>query len=170
MKKTLLISAITVSILNAYSQELPIDSQTGRVLYEKIIEVDSLSKETIYTKALEWFALKFTSSNDVIQFKDEESGKIIGKGSMKIEYYSREPILSFTITVWIKEGRSKVVLTDFTYLDIQDDSFNIIDFPKKWAGKKRLYEAVDVAANSILLDIEDYIRGNSEKDEWEFRP
>ena len=46
-----------------------------------IVNVDSTLKKTnLYSNALSFFALEFKSANDVIQMKDQETGKIIGKG------------------------------------------------------------------------------------------
>jgi len=72
---------------------LPIDSKTGRITYTEVNKIDSLNKSELYSKALEWFTYKFSSSNDVIQLKNEDRGEIIGKGSFGIKYYDRNPSL-----------------------------------------------------------------------------
>ena len=47
--------------------------------YEKIIEVQEVSKEKLYIKANAWFVETFNSSESVIEFQDKDEGKIIGK-------------------------------------------------------------------------------------------
>jgi hypothetical protein len=41
-----------------------------------------MDKQTLYSNALSFFATTFNSANAVIQMKDPESGKVIGKGTI----------------------------------------------------------------------------------------
>jgi hypothetical protein len=66
-----------------------------------IVTVDStLKKQTLYSNALEFFALEFKSANNVIQMKDAETGKVIGKG---LFFDKREIIVAITC----KDGKYK---------------------------------------------------------------
>jgi hypothetical protein len=53
----------------------------------------------LYSNALEFFALEFKSANNVIQMKDAETGKVIGKGIVD----DRE----ITISITCKDGKYK---------------------------------------------------------------
>ena len=65
-----------------------------------VITVDStLNKQTLYSNALSFFAVEFKSANDVIQMKDSDAGKVIGKGIVD----GRD----ITITITCKDGRYK---------------------------------------------------------------
>ena len=46
----------------------------------------SLTKDILFVRANEWFAIKFVSANDVIQMIDKDAGKIVGKGYVKVVY------------------------------------------------------------------------------------
>lgn len=71
----------------------------GQITSE-VISVDStLKKEVLYSNALTFFAYEFKSANNVIQMKDVESGKVIGKGIAD----NRE----ITITISCKDGKYK---------------------------------------------------------------
>src|SRR5258708_31294843 len=69
--------------------KLPIDSETNKIMYTEVVKVDSsVTKDILYSKAREWFAIAFKSSNVVIQLEDKENGKIIGKAIMDVYYKS----------------------------------------------------------------------------------
>lgn len=87
-------------------------------IYSGVITLDSTyTKSILYSNGLSFFANTFKSSNDVIQMKDSESGKIIGKGiadnrDVKITISCKdgkykydieiEPIRKYTFTFDIK--------------------------------------------------------------------
>ena len=65
-----------------------------------IVTTDStLKKANLFSNALSFFALEFKSANDVIQMKDGESGKVIGKGIVDNR--------SITIGISCKDGKYK---------------------------------------------------------------
>jgi hypothetical protein len=53
---------------------------TNAQTFSEVIIDSNLTKETLYSNALSFFAATFNSANAVIQMKDPESGKVIGKG------------------------------------------------------------------------------------------
>ena len=166
MKKLILIIAV-LSITNfIQGQDLPINEKTGKITYSEIKKIDSLSKSELYVKVLEWFAYKFNSSKDVIQLKDDVKMKIIGKGGFGIKYYTRDPNIYFTISVFLKDNRYKIVITDLKYSDNQGEEFLVDNFPKSWAGKKKLYRAVDAEVKLILTDFYNYMKATNEEEDW----
>jgi len=46
---------------------------------QKVHEID-LTKNEIYDLSLEWMARTFFDNKEVVEIKDKENGKIIGKG------------------------------------------------------------------------------------------
>jgi hypothetical protein len=153
---------------------------------------------------LEWVALKFRSATNVIKLNDKEAGKIIVKG-LSSENYSVRVLgteglypynQNFTIDFTVKDGRYRVIMTDFviniaatysrygssaaqenaaeTYLD---NIPKIYDWEKlKNTEKKLLNINKNVVANtyssakSTLQSIKDFIRKNmnsaTKKDEF----
>jgi hypothetical protein len=72
----------------------------GQVTKTEVIEVDStLTKDVLFANALSFFATTFKSANAVIQMKDPETGKVIGKGIVD----NRD----VTITISCKNGKYK---------------------------------------------------------------
>ena len=47
---------------------------------QKVIEVPGFSQKQIYTRTLEWMTKTYVSANEVIQLKDPDHGKLIGRG------------------------------------------------------------------------------------------
>lgn len=64
---------------------------------QEVVEVNNLDKTKLFSNALSFFANNFVSANDVIQIKDEPSGKIIGKGIIKNGNDSRKIKISIDI-------------------------------------------------------------------------
>jgi hypothetical protein len=57
----------------------------GKVVYEKVISINGVTKDVIYTTSKKWIVDSFLSSNtvkqiSVIQTEDKDFGQIIGKG------------------------------------------------------------------------------------------
>ena len=98
------------------SQPLPIDSQTGRITYEGVVEVPGISKADLYTRANAWVAHSYRSAQDVIQLNDKEAGQLIVKGLARVTSRGSDfGVVHHTLTVYVKDGRYKYVLTDFTH-------------------------------------------------------
>jgi len=88
MKKIVLILLILIKV-SSFSQ-----------VVSEVVKVDStINKVNLYSNALSFFATEFKSANDVIQMKDAETGKVIGKGIVD----KRE----ITITISCKDGKYK---------------------------------------------------------------
>lgn len=165
--KVILITTIFLSLnVFAHSQEIPIDPETGNYKYEEVVEIDGFSQGYLYLKALEWIALNYNSANDVIQLKDKESGKIIAKGIFKIKYFSRNPSINHTIMIYTKDGRYKYVVTSLSYSDNKGDSFQLEDFPRSWAGKKKLYKRVDFVIQELIENLKQYISKTDDDINW----
>jgi hypothetical protein len=99
-----------------YSQDLPIDTASGKILYTEVVKVDSISKEKSYSKTKEWFALNFKSANDEIQLDDKENFTIIGKGAIKVTLMSFDAgFVRFTIKVQAKDNKYKYEISDLVH-------------------------------------------------------
>ncbi len=119
----------------------------------------------MYKKAKKWFISTYKSAKDVIQLDDQEGGEITGKGNFKVNYYSREPYISHTISVYVKDGRYKYSITQLAYSDNQNEKFSIENFPNSWFGKKKLYLKVDEEIKAVILSLKKYM-SSTDKDEW----
>jgi hypothetical protein len=91
---------------------LPIDPQTHRITYEGVVEVPGVSKSDLFTRANAWVVHAYRSANDVVQMQDKEAGQLIVKGLTRV---SIGGVVRHTLTIYVKDGRYKYVLTDLTH-------------------------------------------------------
>jgi hypothetical protein len=92
----------------------------SNVVFTKVIDDISATKEEIFTRAVNFFAIAYKSANDVIQQKDKEAGIVIGKGIFEV--YKDVSFLTqsywncnHTIRIDVKDGRARVVLSVSEY-------------------------------------------------------
>lgn len=118
MQKIKLTMILSLLVAHSLSAQDPIS-------FERVIRVDTVGKSMIFIAINDWFATNYNSANDVIQMTDKDAGIIIGKGSMNY-YYGRMSSyngnIKYTIKVYVKDNRYKVILTNFRHSGL---SFNL---------------------------------------------
>lgn len=95
---------------------------TGEPLtFEEVVQVPELTADEIYEQARMWFAESFINANNVLQVQDKEAGQLIGRG--QFDYVSAtftasqgmNGYISFLVKIFVKEGRYKYIITDFSH-------------------------------------------------------
>jgi len=168
MKKIISLLILSSLTFHVFGQEKFLDIlplQDSIVTYSGVVQVDSADMNTLYLRAKKWFVMTYKSAKDVIQLDDKENGEITGKGDFKIEYYNLAPNISHTISIFVKDGRYKYVITQFSYSDTLGNKFAIEDIPKVWIGKKKLCAKVDEEAQVIIMSIEKSMKMKTD-DNW----
>jgi len=174
---------ILMNIIVVNGQELPVDKETGKVIFTEIVELsdNSVPKDILYNRAKEWFVKAFKSSNDVIQLDDKESGKIIGKGNFSISksMWLTDSQVDFTITIMVKDGRYKYIVSDFfhvsTYnekmysggsLDDEKPDCGTFNMAKK--GWKQVKEQTKSTVDNLIADLKTFMENGSvgNDDNW----
>lgn len=83
---------------------------------EKVREIN-LTKDEIYDSALEWIAQTFVDSKAVIELKDKDNGKIIGKGMTSFTSSNRLASSNipcrFTLIVEAKDNKYRTTYNNF---------------------------------------------------------
>ncbi|NID09385.1 DUF4468 domain-containing protein [Fibrivirga algicola] len=91
---------------------LPIDSTTGRVSYQQVIQVKN-NKASLFKNAQTWVTKSFGDYKSVIQFEDKEAGRLVIKGFSDInDAASIFSKLKYVITIDCKDDRYRVIMTD----------------------------------------------------------
>jgi hypothetical protein len=114
--KTILTILCLLCVVNVSAQKA-----TGNSLkFESIIKIDSVDRSELYSRSLQWFSKYFTSSNDVVQSKDEKGGLISGKFSIKSnvpynQYMPTGQFIDANIEIAVKDGKIKYTLSDFSH-------------------------------------------------------
>lgn len=94
-------------------------AKDGIVTYSGVIQADSLmTKERLYVNGEKWFVSEYKSAPDVIQYKNEGDGEIIGKGFFHAYWQinrlaGQDVNVHHTVKFNFKDGRFKYTVTDF---------------------------------------------------------
>jgi len=172
---------IFMNIIVVKGQELPVDKETGKVIFSDVVELTdkTVTKDILYNKAKEWFVKAFKSSNDVIQLDDKESGKIIGKGNFSIAttMYLTDSRVDFTMTIMVKDGRYKYIVSDFNHVSFKDGySGGSLDNEKPDCGNfnmakkgwKQVKEQTKSTVDNLIADLKTFMEAESvdSDDNW----
>lgn len=167
--KKLFISFVSILLSSSLFTQAQLPFKDGKVAYEGIVKVEGIDKNILHDRLYEWMVKECLSTNDVIQLNDKDAGRIIGKGVFRIDHYMRRnPAISHTVSIYVKEGKFKYVINQITYKDNQGDSFNIENFPNDWVGKKKIYETIDNKINNYIIGMKSAVlkEENNENDDW----
>ena len=115
MKKYLFLPFLLLGLLLVFNcagyQRIPPEEAQ----LQRIYELQGMTKDVIFDRTLAWMAESFVSSKSVIQLKDKENGKIIGKGVARktrmVEHTCR-----YTMIIDIKDNRMRITYKNLTSL------------------------------------------------------
>lgn len=194
MKLVLTIFATFLLIIYANAQKetpnLPIDTVTKMIFYSEVVNVDtSLGKLELYSRAREWFAKAYNSSQNVIQMDDKESGKIVGKALTQVYHKalgSNYPsgYINYTISIYLKDRRYKYEISNFYHTGQLVSGGRIEDYgpceemintkKKTWGmSYQKTFNyyllQLDVRVRLLIEDLKKSMAGkapNSKKNDW----
>jgi hypothetical protein len=157
MKKSFLALVILAAIISFLGcvgmQVVPPEER----VVQQVHEVD-LTKDQIFSKCLEWMAQSFVDSKEVIELKDKENGKIIGKG---VTDFMRAGVVSipcrFTMIVEIKDSKYRTTYKNFIGL------YREQSVPLEHKGD------IDQVKESLLVfdrDLYVYLTSSKKADDW----
>lgn len=126
---TLLLFALLASLIS-YSQE-PAEGvfplKDSSIYYEKIVSIDSSTKENIYKGVKSWGVNAFRSQKDVLQADDKELGLIAYKYWFD-ETFNAPPVLGTkvssewkywaTMKIFIRDAKVKIIVQDVDIKEI----------------------------------------------------
>ena len=147
----LLVTLICVS-LPSYSQTVTLaQNDSGEYFYQEVISIDSTNQQDLYDKLHQWVAKTYVSANDVIQYNDKDTGKIIAKGLYKTTNYGWEVYLRHTLTLEAKDNRFRVTFDQLAYQGGPDAQR--IPFEKSVPRKKKMLERLEENIQSSVDDL-----------------
>lgn len=167
MKKNLYTFLLILFFNNLlFSQSVQIDSLTNKYQSTSIIKLDSLKKDYIYNKTLQWVSLNFKSAKDVIQFTDEEKNRIIIKANFKTDLFMKEGWIGYTLTIDFKDGKLKYLFTDFDYYSSGSGKMK---FESKTLGfKKKIIQETDDNIIAFESNLKKFLLSKEDvkKEDW----
>jgi hypothetical protein len=166
-------------------------AQVFPISFSEVVIVDStLDKNHLFSSGRSWFNNSFRDSKEVLQIQDKESGELSGKGLFTYSPNAfalsacTKGTIRFTVSIHVKDGRYKYVLSDFIHEGTESRlhapvSFGLITsaqeiniecfdcYGKKWEQelwnhiKSEIYRQVQPLIASLKIDME-----KNAKDDW----
>lgn len=134
MKKAVSMLCMVMAVLFVKAQDkavpvepykVPVDSVTGKITYEGIVEVKGFAAGELYQRINAWFQSYYKNPTEVIRENDSINNKMVGKPRFRL---SNQPdkngvktdggVTQYTITVAAKDGRYKYEITDVNWKQI----------------------------------------------------
>jgi hypothetical protein len=130
---------------------------------QKVHEID-LTKNEIYDISLEWMARTFFDSKEVIELKDKDNGKIIGKGIIgfrgKIGWFSANIPCRFTLIVEAKDNKYRATYHNFVVLKGENQT------RPEPLEQKEYVDAVKTKLGLIDDDLYSYLSKSKSNTNW----
>lgn len=141
----------------------------SQLSYEKVVEIDSTSKNVLYSRAKSWVAKSLENPERAINLDDVESGTIILNLNFKYDcklstgFARYSGYMSYTLELFFKENRYKYRFSNFTHPTeglITESEEHPEDFKYKSERKyfNKLWEDIKIqiqleyAVTSVLLE------------------
>ena len=141
---------------------MPYDSAANDIVYVKIINCDTFKKHDIYNAAILSVTKIFNSANDVVQLKDETTGKIIVKALFNVTYKGLGMTypggnITYMASISIKDGKCKIEISQMTHHRLLGDNMQvdgglIIEF---WQKKSRPWKFYVEQAHYYCLALQE---------------
>jgi hypothetical protein len=159
----------------------------GKVVYERVIEIEGVSKNELYTRTKNWSLSAFVSQKDALQLDDKEAGVIAYKSFFKIfssipfkgTTFSTEREFWHLIRILIKDNKAKIIISNVSVKEKYSGSFdytsnrpieeafyaydNPVETPKSvWLGKKFERDTKELIEKQKKEFITDCIKAHAE--------
>jgi hypothetical protein len=122
MKTFEILCCIVLLSGSLFAQTLPLDPETKKVVFTETVTLDSLSKDQLYERSIEWLTNYYkTSTFDV---NDKANGKTGTEGNFSISLtydfkYKSENIVTYNILINQKDGKYRYSLADFSIYSVK---------------------------------------------------
>ena len=129
--------------------------------FQYTFSFDSLKKDVIFDKSLAWFAETYNSANDVIQLKDKQNGKIIGRGvgEFYCAMYVRK--YSYTAKLEIKDNKARLTFDSYkpmSYMGSNPLSGQSLEVGGMGLDYQEPYDLTKANFDTLSSKFEKYIR------------
>jgi hypothetical protein len=164
MKNIIVLTFLLFSINIVNSQEISRENEASQFKSVQVIKVENLNKNQLFDKATEWIALTYNSAQDVIQYSNKESGKIICKGAFPTNLFLKSGSINHTLTLEFKDGRYKQTYSNFSYFSTGSGK---IAFESKNLGfKKKIFKETNNKIKLATLSLKEYMLNGKSNDNW----
>ncbi|MGI4832155.1 MAG: DUF4468 domain-containing protein [Janthinobacterium lividum] len=108
----------------ADADPLPLSATTHRLTYEGVVQVPGTSQADLFARARRWVSEAYNQQNAELTREDATSGQLQLRGTRLAQVYqdfqgvpraSYAGVVRHSLTIYVKDGRYKYVLTDFVH-------------------------------------------------------
>ncbi|MBL7766983.1 MAG: DUF4468 domain-containing protein [Chitinophagaceae bacterium] len=155
--------------------DLPVDTLVYEIAYEKVVNLDSMTKEKIYLNCFEWVSKTYNSANSVIQMNDREAGVLVCKGVfLDCPFFPNKPDIKYTLTIKVKENKLKYRVDGFNVCidkncnstqDIIDyiwSPFTFYSIKQKKEFPSKFNEYIELFIRNLI----NFTKGSNQSDDW----
>ncbi|MFQ5334903.1 MAG: DUF4468 domain-containing protein [Flavobacteriales bacterium] len=164
--------------------QIPTDAETGEFVYEEVVQVEGISKDSLFARAADWFKRALFADDDSIVEKSPDNKFIRAIKNMDFANNvlssldtSIKNTLTFNLAVYFKEGRYKYKIDQMIYhyyLVAKANQTRIVSPLEKvkYLSKKRenLYREVDLRINRMINGLKSAMQGaisnDGAQDDW----
>jgi hypothetical protein len=165
-----------VSVCSAVAQNLPIDAETKKVLYQETVSIDSLTKDILAERAQLWMKQFYKSDkldmNDVVNSRIMKEGYFIIKLTYDYKYKSENNV-SYMITIASKEGKYRYSITDFKFYNIKSGPKTVVPLETAYAkmntqNKGEANAQIPKEVSTLVEDLKKFMSTGliKNKDDW----
>lgn len=132
-----LLVVVLCSVSASVAQTLEMDSTTGKLMYRRVVKLDSVEAGVLYERARQWLVRAYKSADDVLQYENKTEGKLMGRGLWIPAASVNNEKNEHVIIIECRDGRVRYTFTDFvretydTTLGRQRKALEAIKFMKK---------------------------------------
>ena len=163
-------------LIKAQGSSMPVDSTTGMVTYENIVDMEG-SADELYNRVIEWFNTFYPNARVVLKEQDKQNGKITGKHKFMLQVRNDKGVpadlgfIKYTIKIWVKDGKyrykiSEINMENVVYYGIEEwmkpDHEDKVNNPKK-------LEVVDKYFKDLIANLNKEMMAKAAKpdeDKW----
>lgn len=163
--KTQTLTFILMFVSVVVHAQMPIDTATHKYQYREVLKAEA-SKDDLYSRARQWFVVNYKDASEVLQIQDKESGLLVGKGFLTVNFQGGQRKVYHTITIECKEGRYRLTITDFTLKfssAYSEKPFELLSKNDFW-GLDKLYSATNSKIDETIKSIVTVMQ--SKTDDW----
>jgi hypothetical protein len=89
--------------------------------FTEVVSVERTLAKELYLRAVSWLAHSVVDAESILEVQDRESGTLISKVAIPYEpnvaasSENSRGVITFTVTIMVKDGRYKYMISDFTH-------------------------------------------------------
>lgn len=148
-----LLVVVLCSVSASVAQTLEMDSTTGKLMYRRVVKLDSVEAGDLYELARQWVVRAYVSADDVLQYESKEEGKLMGRGVWRPAVSLNNEKNEHVIVIECRDGRVRYTFTDFvtetfdTTLGRQRKALESVKMFKKSTQEYYAKKAAEVGAD-----------------------